>query len=72
MLANVIVGNGMRYLQYERCPKLRVHPFHGRVHDFRRCAPVAFTFFEPCIIAIYGGGAHVYGKCTLRVHKIKA
>ena len=56
----------------------RAH-FHGRVHGFRRCAPGVCTFS----LAIYycyvlGGcmeqfpGAQFYGKCTLRVHKIKA
>ena len=57
----------------------RAH-FHSRVHDFRRCAPGVWMFFEPFIIAIYilGGcmeqfpGAQFYGKCTLRVHKIIA
>ena len=33
----------------------RAH-FHGRVHDFQRCAPGVCTFFEPFCIAIYLGG----------------
>ena len=34
----------------------RAH-FHGRVHNFRRCAPGVCTFFEPFNIAIYLEGA---------------
>ena len=34
---------------------LRAH-IHGRVHDFRRCAPGVHTFFELSIIAIYWKG----------------
>ena len=55
----------------------RAH-FHGRVHDFRRCAPGVCTFFERFIIAIYWEGAwsnfrvHRFMGNALRVHKIKA
>ena len=38
-------------------PCTRCAHFHGRVHDFRRCAPGVCTFFEPFIIAIYWEGA---------------
>ena len=41
----------------------RAH-FHGRVHDFRKCAPGVCTFFEPFIIAIYWEGAWI----NFRVH----
>ena len=34
----------------------RAH-FHGRVHDFRRCAPGVCTFYEPFTNAIYWEGA---------------
>ena len=37
------------------CPR-RAHS-HGRVHDFRRCAPGVCTFFELFIIAIHWEGA---------------
>ena len=30
-------------------PCTRCAHFHGRVHDFRRCAPGVCTFFEPVI-----------------------
>ena len=51
----------------------RVH-YNGRVHDFRRCAPGVWTFFEPFIIAIIG---RVYGEmsgCTVlgEVHPVSA
>ena len=32
-------------------PCARHAHFHGRVHDFRRCAHGVYTFFEPVIIA---------------------
>ena len=38
-------------------PCTRRAQFHGRVHDFRRCAPGVCTFFEPFIILIYWEGA---------------
>ena len=44
----------------------RAH-FHGRVHDFRRCAPGVCTFFEPFIIAIYQEGAWT----NVRVHSFR-
>ena len=31
--------------------------FHGRVHNFKSCAPGVSTFFEPVIIATYKEGA---------------
>ena len=70
-------------------PCTRGAHFHGRVHDFRRCAASSVcTFLLPFIVILYiqyikyniilGGcmdqfpDAQFYGKCTLRVHKIKA
>ena len=53
----------------------------GKMASLLRSAPGMCTFFEPFIIMycyISGGcmekfpGAQFYGKCTLRVHKIKA
>ena len=38
-------------------PCARCAHFHGRVHDFRRCAPFVCTFFEPINIATYTEGA---------------
>ena len=44
----------------------RAH-FHGRVHDFRRCAPSVCMFFEPFCIAIYWEGAWT----IFRVHSFR-
>ena len=38
-------------------PCVQCAHFHGRVHDFRRCAPGVCTSFEPIIIATYTEGA---------------
>ena len=48
--------------------------FHGRVHDFWRCAPNVCTFFEPFIIAIYWEGAWPFSGCTVlrEVHPVSA
>ena len=48
--------------------------FHGRVHDFRRCAPGVCTFFEPFIIAIhvYWEGAWSNFRVLWEVHPASA
>ena len=67
-LINVVPGGRLFYLKNNRnriisvseikgAPCTRRAHFHGRVHDFRRCAPGVCTFFEPFIIAIYWEGA---------------
>ena len=47
----------MTVSEIKGAPCTRRAHFHGRVHDFRRCAPGVCTFFEPFIIAIYWEGA---------------
>ena len=56
----------MAVSEIKGAPCTRRTHFHGRVHDFRRCAPGVCTFYEPFIIAIYWEGAW----SNFRVHSL--
>ena len=66
-----------------QCPKLRVHPASGVHISTAGCTvlggvhPVCARFLNHLLLQYSGRcmekfpGAQFYGKCTLRVHKIK-
>ena len=62
LLFSIVITGTVSEIKGAPCTR-RAH-FHGRVHDFRRCAPGVCTFFEPFIIAIYWEGA----LSNFRVH----
>ena len=71
-LLALAVSDGVTVSEIKGAPCTRCAHFHGRVHDFRRCAHGVCTFFEPFLIAIIlegcmeqFPGAQFYGKCTL-------
>ena len=60
----------MAVSEIKGAPCIRCAHFHDRVHDFRRCAPGVYTFFEPHIQRVHG---EIPGRTVLReVHPLGA